>query len=283
MARKVWLEAALNGPWGRGRRPGIPITIDEVIADGVACAEAGAAVIHVHAYDVNTGRLNDDVETYRAIIAGIRARVEESLRTGKSFVWLASIGFIAVFREAFETVLFLQALVLDAQTSSAVVALGVLTATGLPPGAAGFFFIGRAKLDPCQPYEDGLRCAGAFTDRMKPIGFATADELGPDQTWTRATTNAVKNWQESRGMAKTGAVDRSQISFQPAAVRIAQNTVSVGSPAGGPIAKVTRPDADQPSSTLEAWVETMPSIPSGSSEGMRSSRTLTTPPIAVPP
>ena len=40
-------------------------------------------------------------------------------------------------------------------------------------------------------------------------------------------------------MAKTGAVDRSQISFQPAAVRIAHNTVSVGSPAGGPIAKVT--------------------------------------------
>lgn len=76
MARKVWLEAALNGPWGRGRRPGIPITIDEVIADGVACAEAGAAVIHVHAHDVNTGRQNDDVATFRAIIAGIRARAD---------------------------------------------------------------------------------------------------------------------------------------------------------------------------------------------------------------
>ena len=76
MARKVWLEAALNGPWGRGRRPGIPITIDEVIADGVACAEAGAAVIHVHAYDASTGRQNDDVATYRAIISGIRARAD---------------------------------------------------------------------------------------------------------------------------------------------------------------------------------------------------------------
>jgi hypothetical protein len=76
-------------------------------------------------------------------------------------------------------------------------------------------------------------------ENLIALGFGTAEELGPNQTWTRATTNAVKNWQESRGLAKTGMVDRSQISFQPAAVRIAQNTATVGSPAGGPIAKVT--------------------------------------------
>jgi FG-GAP-like repeat len=54
----------------------------------------------------------------------------------------------------------------------------VLTASGLPPRASGFFFIGKSKLDPCQPYEDGLRCAGAFTDRLRPVGFATADSSG---------------------------------------------------------------------------------------------------------
>jgi hypothetical protein len=53
-----------------------------------------------------------------------------------------------------------------------------LSVTQLPPGASGFFFMGRTKLDPCQPYEDGLRCAGAFNDRMKPIGFATANGAG---------------------------------------------------------------------------------------------------------
>jgi hypothetical protein len=53
-----------------------------------------------------------------------------------------------------------------------------LTVSGLPPSASGFFFIGKTKLDPCQAYEDGLRCAGAFTDRMRPIGFATADRGG---------------------------------------------------------------------------------------------------------
>lgn len=53
-----------------------------------------------------------------------------------------------------------------------------LTVTQLPPGATGFFFMAATKLDPCQPYEDGLKCVGGFTDRMKPIGFATADGAG---------------------------------------------------------------------------------------------------------
>jgi uncharacterized protein (DUF849 family) len=73
---KVWLEAALNGPWGRGLQPGIPITVAEIVADGIACAEAGAAILHVHAYDAATGRQKDDPELYAAIIAGIRERVD---------------------------------------------------------------------------------------------------------------------------------------------------------------------------------------------------------------
>lgn len=76
-------------------------------------------------------------------------------------------------------------------------------------------------------------------ENLIALGFASADELGPNQTWTRATTTAVKNWQEARGLPKTGSVDRAQIVFLPAAVRIAQNTAAVGAPAGGPIAKVT--------------------------------------------
>ncbi|HXU81326.1 MAG TPA: hypothetical protein VN914_08010, partial [Polyangia bacterium] len=47
-----------------------------------------------------------------------------------------------------------------------------------PPGASGFFFMAATKLEPCQAYEDGLRCAGGFTDRMKPIGFVNADRSG---------------------------------------------------------------------------------------------------------
>ena len=48
---KVWIEAALNGPWSRALQPGIPDTIEAIVAEGIACAEAGAAIIHTHAYD----------------------------------------------------------------------------------------------------------------------------------------------------------------------------------------------------------------------------------------
>jgi 3-keto-5-aminohexanoate cleavage enzyme len=73
---KVWIEAALNGAWGRERQPGIPVTIDEIVADGLAAADAGAAIIHVHAYDPATGRQKDEWETYARIIEGIRASAD---------------------------------------------------------------------------------------------------------------------------------------------------------------------------------------------------------------
>ena len=73
---KIWIEAALNGPWGRERQPGIPVAVDEVVADGLAAAAAGAAIIHVHAYDSSTGRQKDEWETYARIIEGIRAKAD---------------------------------------------------------------------------------------------------------------------------------------------------------------------------------------------------------------
>jgi uncharacterized protein (DUF849 family) len=73
---KVWIEASLNGPWGRARQPCIPVRIDEIIADGIAVAEAGCAIVHVHAYDEETGRQRDDWELYARIIEGIRARAD---------------------------------------------------------------------------------------------------------------------------------------------------------------------------------------------------------------
>ena len=70
--RAVWLEVALNGPWGRELQPKIPITVQEIVADGIACAKEGAAIIHAHAYDAATGRQRDDAGIYRRIIEGIR-------------------------------------------------------------------------------------------------------------------------------------------------------------------------------------------------------------------
>jgi 3-keto-5-aminohexanoate cleavage enzyme len=73
--RKVWIEAALNGAWSRALQPGIPDTIETIIAEGVACARAGAAIIHTHAYD-NGGSQTFDWQVYARIIEGIRAKVD---------------------------------------------------------------------------------------------------------------------------------------------------------------------------------------------------------------
>ncbi|HEX9588746.1 MAG TPA: hypothetical protein VGA15_13510 [Bradyrhizobium sp.] len=35
---RVWIEAALNGPWSRALQPGIPDTVEAIIAEGLACA-----------------------------------------------------------------------------------------------------------------------------------------------------------------------------------------------------------------------------------------------------
>jgi 3-keto-5-aminohexanoate cleavage enzyme len=70
------VEVALNGPWGRDRQPGIPVRVDDIVAEGIACAKAGAAVIHAHAYDAATGRQRDDWEIYARIIEGIRAQAD---------------------------------------------------------------------------------------------------------------------------------------------------------------------------------------------------------------
>jgi uncharacterized protein (DUF849 family) len=74
--RKVWLEVAVNGPWSREIQARMPITVEEIIADGIACAKSGAAIVHVHAYDGVTGRQKDDPEMYRSIIEGIRREVD---------------------------------------------------------------------------------------------------------------------------------------------------------------------------------------------------------------
>jgi 3-keto-5-aminohexanoate cleavage enzyme len=89
--RKVWIEAALNGAWSRALQPGIPDTVEAIIAEGVACARAGAAIIHIHAYD-SGGQQTFDWQVYARIIEGIRAQVDVSVYPSYPAVMTASIG-----------------------------------------------------------------------------------------------------------------------------------------------------------------------------------------------
>ncbi len=73
---KNWLEVALNGPWTKKRQPGIPVSVDEIVEQGIACVNAGASIVHVHAYDEKSGQQKDDPEIYAKIIEGIRSKVD---------------------------------------------------------------------------------------------------------------------------------------------------------------------------------------------------------------
>lgn len=73
---KTWLEVALNGPWTQRRQPGIPVKVEHIVEQGIACVKAGASVVHVHAYDESTGQQKDEAETYARIIEGIRTKVD---------------------------------------------------------------------------------------------------------------------------------------------------------------------------------------------------------------
>jgi 3-keto-5-aminohexanoate cleavage enzyme len=73
--RKVWIEVALNGGWSRKHQPGVPQTVDQIVAEGIACARAGAAIVHTHAY-ADDGRQTFDWQVYARIIEGIRAEID---------------------------------------------------------------------------------------------------------------------------------------------------------------------------------------------------------------
>ncbi len=67
------------------------------------------------------------------------------------------------------------------------------------------------------------------------------DTLTVDDTFTAATTAAIKAWQDDRGLPKTGVVDAGQVVFQPGAVRINDVKAAVGTQTqpGSPVLTVT--------------------------------------------
>lgn len=70
------IEVALNGPWTRKHQPGIPITVNEIVSQAIACSHAGASVVHFHAYDETTGDQTTEISVIEEIITGIREAVD---------------------------------------------------------------------------------------------------------------------------------------------------------------------------------------------------------------
>jgi uncharacterized protein (DUF849 family) len=56
-----------------GRHPGLPITPEQIAAAAIEAAEAGAAIVHVHVRDPETGAGSRELELYSDVVARIRA------------------------------------------------------------------------------------------------------------------------------------------------------------------------------------------------------------------
>ena len=59
--------------------PHLPVTPDEIIADSVAAAEAGAAILHLHARDPETGRPDQTPEAFARFLPRIKQQTSAAI------------------------------------------------------------------------------------------------------------------------------------------------------------------------------------------------------------
>ena len=72
---KVVISCAVTGAIHTpSMSPHLPVTPDEIIADGLKAAEAGAAVLHLHARDPENGRPDQTPEAFGRFLARIKQR-----------------------------------------------------------------------------------------------------------------------------------------------------------------------------------------------------------------
>ncbi len=76
----MMIEVALNELATKEQNPHVPYGLDEVVADAVACARAGASIVHFHARDAVTGEQRwFDAGLYREAFRQVREQVDAVL------------------------------------------------------------------------------------------------------------------------------------------------------------------------------------------------------------
>lgn len=74
MNRKVVLTCAVTGAGDTaGKSEHVPVTPEEIAADAIAAARAGASVVHIHVRDLETKQGSREVAHYREVVRLIRA------------------------------------------------------------------------------------------------------------------------------------------------------------------------------------------------------------------
>lgn len=73
MSRKVVVTCALTGSSDTvGKNPAVPVTPKQIAASAIEAAKAGAAVVHVHVRDPESGAASMDPALYREVAARVR-------------------------------------------------------------------------------------------------------------------------------------------------------------------------------------------------------------------
>ena len=70
MSKRIIIAVAPTGGWGKGR--GNPVSPETIARDVIACANTGAAVVHLHARDEN-GNLSADLACFNQAVETIKA------------------------------------------------------------------------------------------------------------------------------------------------------------------------------------------------------------------
>jgi 3-keto-5-aminohexanoate cleavage enzyme len=77
---KLIITAGLTGSRiSKAQTPHIPITPDEIVRSGVEAWRAGAAVVHVHVRDPETGVGTQDVSVFESVVSGLRSETDAIL------------------------------------------------------------------------------------------------------------------------------------------------------------------------------------------------------------
>lgn len=67
--------------------PHLPITADQIAAEAIAAAEAGAAMVHLHARNPETGQPSQDPELFRQFLPRIKQSTDAIVNITTAAVW----------------------------------------------------------------------------------------------------------------------------------------------------------------------------------------------------
>jgi uncharacterized protein (DUF849 family) len=75
--RRVFCSCAITGGMSvPGQSAAIPVTPEQIVDSAVAANAAGAAIVHIHVREPETGRPSADLGLFKEVVAGIRERCD---------------------------------------------------------------------------------------------------------------------------------------------------------------------------------------------------------------